>query len=889
MANALTGEFDVVAQFSVPAVDRLLAGMHGIKRFPHSLSLRIDDRPQRPEHAWPTAVEIIDIAGESVVDPHRIQDLWPPPPAAASRFGNVVNHHFPELVGLPPLVPSRLHGRAQLQLAPPTLEIADGPASRIRVRMPVRARYVADPQTPPLAEFVTGDVLITTTVSQITAQVGRVVDIDLRGNAVQAVFEPSWSSRPLAPEDMAAINRLITNTLRTSVLPSNTALPADIEAMAFKAFSTPAPAIAALLNMTTAPGNPASVQRVFLGGADFAFGVGADALRASFQPALDQIVATPIPSFEVSIPGPNPTYHVVLRTADLALRNGRMLLILKGRARTPAWYAPNFDFTVTQELTLQPQGTTAELVIGPITLDTTSWIVNRFRGAALDKLRPIRDQALATSDAAGKVRRMLDTERTFGGLLRSLLTPARPDGEPAPPGLAATLSYTFAAIETDGIVLRGTLSLAEWGPAHVEFEEVPPASRDSVGGLVASGPEYSAFKSWIAGGVIDSFEWKRAFQTAPGFLDDKRFVKLPETPGIVATESEFEPVAPGHVTGYRPMCLTIAGRRLTATGPVSALPVQATYCAFHWFPLFDVGIVDANSAPMAVLSRPGPNGAIEIVGHAPAARDDKARATPNLVVHFGTAESAGRLDHLIAALNKSGRGDAPTAVVAVLDRSELSRARYVDGVVYAESDERWANTWNVVVERRPFTVVIDASGKAAWQHAGDLDPAVLIDVLRRVLRPSRFAGASMVRPGVRIGQVPPNFVFSYAPGHELTLRKLTGRPVMLVFSRSRAHIAEGDQHGAATAPLHPAWQGAVVLNIHFGDGTPRPVQDAARVTAHMTDVPDPTRAIAKAYGVAAWPTTVYIDARGVVRDVRHGHLDTAESVPPSQAHTADRG
>jgi hypothetical protein len=38
-------------------------------------------------------------------------------------------------------------------------------------------------------------------------------------------------------------------------------------------------------------------------------------------------------------------------------------------------------------------------------------------------------------------------------------------------------------------------------------------------------------------------------------------------------------------------------------------------------------------------------------------------------------------------------------------------------------------------------------------------------------------------------------------------------------------------------------------------------------------VADPARAISKAYGIAAWPTTVYIDPQGVVRDVRHGHFD----------------
>lgn len=142
-----------------------------------------------------------------------------------------------------------------------------------------------------------------------------------------------------------------------------------------------------------------------------------------------------------------------MQSVDVALRVGRIVLIIEGRASTPAWYAPNFDFTVTQDVTLQPRGTTAELVVGPMSLDTSSWIVDRCRGKMLDRLRPIRDHAFAASDAAGKVRRMLDTQRSLGGFLRSLLTPARPDNQPQPPALAATLSYTSSEIEPDGVVL----------------------------------------------------------------------------------------------------------------------------------------------------------------------------------------------------------------------------------------------------------------------------------------------------------------------------------------------------------------------------------------------------------------------------------------------------
>ena len=48
MANDLTGDYDVVAAFSLGAVNRILAAMHRGNRLPHSLSMAIDDLPGCP-------------------------------------------------------------------------------------------------------------------------------------------------------------------------------------------------------------------------------------------------------------------------------------------------------------------------------------------------------------------------------------------------------------------------------------------------------------------------------------------------------------------------------------------------------------------------------------------------------------------------------------------------------------------------------------------------------------------------------------------------------------------------------------------------------------------------------------------------------------------------
>jgi hypothetical protein len=303
VANELTGDFDVVAEFSLPAVNRILAAMHAIKRFPHSLSLRVDDIPRPPGRPRPPLFEIIDVVGESVAHPSRIrlpELVSTEPPAAGSafsRFDGIVNM-AEGVLELPPFVPSQLQGRAQLQFSPPMLEIADAAASKITVRMQVKARYFADPNTPPAAEFARGDLVLTTAVHQITSQVGNVVDIDLRSNAVHASFAPTWSSRVLSAQDRAGIDLLISNALKASVLPSNNALPSSIRSMKFKALAGAQQAAAVLINTTSAPGNPGTVTRVFLGGQDFAFGVSAETIKGALQPLLDKFTTTPIPDIK---------------------------------------------------------------------------------------------------------------------------------------------------------------------------------------------------------------------------------------------------------------------------------------------------------------------------------------------------------------------------------------------------------------------------------------------------------------------------------------------------------------------------------------------------------------------------------------------------------------
>ena len=78
MYNELTGDFGVVAEFAIPAANRVLAAMHRSERFLHSITVRVDDnaRPGPPGDRptiGPTIVRSVDTFGDPIVDPTRVR------------------------------------------------------------------------------------------------------------------------------------------------------------------------------------------------------------------------------------------------------------------------------------------------------------------------------------------------------------------------------------------------------------------------------------------------------------------------------------------------------------------------------------------------------------------------------------------------------------------------------------------------------------------------------------------------------------------------------------------------------------------------------------------------------------------------------------------------
>jgi AhpC/TSA family len=911
MPNPYTGDFDVVAEFAIPALNRLLAAMHQTERLLHSISVRVDDNPlPGSRHRFPVLGGVVDAFGDAVASQNGIGKPNPfPGPAAVTnavlaRQDPVVNVGSVTVV---PIVPSHLQGKAQMQLFPPTVDVPDATGENLALRMNAMARYFPDPQTAPLAEFIRGDLQIIAPVNQVRSKAANVVEIDFKATEASIAFTPSYSSQPLTEDDVAGINLLIRNALVTSFQPSSATLPTAVADVQFKTLIGAPKAIAVLLNMSAHAAGSASVTSVFLGGADdFAYAASRDFALASLQPVVDNLLSQPFPpakfSVNLGLTTLHFTYPITLESAAFDLLSGKIVMTVAGHAgqSNHSWAGP-FDFTVTMDFTLAPAGATVTLVSGSISVDASSLLaelVDFFTGAVTNAIASARDAALQTSGAAATVSEMFDADQNLGNFLNSLLAPVAADAPP--PDQRVELVYDRVDIEPAAIVLHGSLLLFGWPAAHVEYQPVPSSSGGGPFGSIVhpfgDGPDYSALKSWIPGGTIGQYEWsiEGLEQAFPFSIDQHKFVLLHSGPaattGAAAVSGTSGPGSGAAVVGssgsvvtaggfvppaYSPICLTVRGTRIAAAGPAVYQPVSGSVCGYTRLPVIAGALTSsAGFAPPALpVTKPGPAGEVLVTGHTTALVARNASEAPSVLVHFADAKSATQLDLLTKALAQSGRSDAPVAVVAVVPAAQLARIRYTQRVIYAEdADGAWARLYGVTGAHRPVTLIVGRQGTTLWKEEGPVDRDALAAALARTLVGGGSAPLSVPLLNARIGQPAPNFLFEYARGRVLPLRKLAGRPVVLVFWRSTSApsiqaVLEAER-GSAAGP-------ALVLAVN--DGEPADHARAAAAAHGVTTVvvADSKREISLAYGVTLWPTILTLDAGGTITAIRFGHAPAA--------------
>lgn len=910
MANDLTGDFDVVAEFTIPAANRVLAAMHRGGRIPHSWSLRVDDYHFRiPSDVTKVATGIrgvVDAFGDAVTDPGVVAKTNFKP----SSFG-VVNPNLDFPVNIPkptPLAPipairttvsvdldrahsltaaeleraSHLVGVAEVQLAAPTVSLGRSNTSVV-VHTPVMARYTPDPNTLEIPSLLHGEFQTTIDVQQVSSSAGMFINVKLAGADGRASFVPKWVSPAWdsGPDQLAAINKALVNALKTSFEPSSTPVPPSIPIMQFKTLqgdSQPALAVmmdvpggvltgevlAAALGLRTGVADPNSVSNVFLAeGDDFAMAVRSEDITSSFAAAVNDAIPRQ-QSFTTTTHAEGPigigsyTFHtyttITTDDATVELQSGQILVSVQVHVHfsNDSSFVPSpsdFDFTISQAFNLALNG-------GQVSLQTLGGLVVSISDSAIiNQAKTAFNNAWNSAGGAvqDQVRRTLSVDN-LQKFLGSMMNPVPKPGTLPVERMDPQLTYTWYEINPSGILLHGTLQVPAWPRPYVEFSfrTVPPVDRRVP---IASG-EYSALKSWIPGGAIQEFIWA---QQGGAPLHDDRHSFLFHT--RFASPVTF-------------LCLTIKGKRITASGPIAYQDVSAhnIFCDWHLELNAHASsfVAKASDLPNIALTRTALSGGVEVVGHAsPWAPPDTLREkATNLIVHFPDSHSLAQLETLPRALEQISREGTATAIVVVLSPDQLPYTKPVDGVAFADDQKSWAHPLHFT--QPPATFLIDTAGDVVWQHQGPLTYEELVAALHAHLPSGGGFAPRVLRPNVRIGQPVPNFLFHPDPGQELTLRKLAGRPVVLVFwkSTSVASLEAVRDHERTFLPSRG--RGAVLLAIN--DGEPEDVARKAAECIKAIIVPDPERDISAACGINLWPTSIYLDASGLVTDICLGRF-----------------
>jgi peroxiredoxin len=243
----------------------------------------------------------------------------------------------------------------------------------------------------------------------------------------------------------------------------------------------------------------------------------------------------------------------------------------------------------------------------------------------------------------------------------------------------------------------------------------------------------------------------------------------------------------------------------------------------------------------------------------------------NLIVHFAGPGAAVGLGHLREALAARRRKAGAIFVVVVVPRGALDRSPAVDAnVAWARSEDAdgaWAKAFEIT--SAPATVLVDPQGRTVWRQVGRSDAASLLAALDEHLVLGGRLSWRLVRPTVRTGDRAPDFSFEYRQGRTVALRTLRGREPILCFwkSWSAPCLAELERLQQLATPTA---RGPLILAINDGEDPNHAGRWLSEHGFRFRLVADPQRVIARRYGIDCWPTTLAVDGRGTIREIRLG-------------------
>lgn len=841
MAN-LTGQYDVAVEIGVPLLNRIVAAMHANEdtrypRFPHSMDMVLDDRHRG-------AVDPVPAGERSGIYARVAVQVSTPTvslPAAEELppIGGVLDRGGSSLAAQAPaspwgLGPDTVTDRSDRGF--PWPRRYPKVAARVRIRA-----WIREPTEPTLPEFVDGHFTVTVGLTRVDVPGGGTFLTLERAQSLSVLFEPA-AGTDVSPDQRFLIERLVRNVIRADFAPLTfeVALPPEVRHFNYRLQpGAPTPSVAAMfvLQDRPPPSTPAGVAQGFVpGGAEFGVAVGRDYLAALLR---GQLLSGLPSSYSFSKWGVSGKANPQWANATFDLEWGRAVLTVPGTGSIT--YGPDIGGATTDNFSFVARlgfgiaivdGIPEPVAAGDPELDFSGLAVEVgfVTDRARSRLKESRDQALAAGRA--QIRKALDVGRLFGEILRGVV--------PAP-----AVGLTSAAIQPEGLVVGGRLTAIAQPPPVAVFRE-----RDGM---------LDALDSWIPGGTIDRFVWERGILRKPGTgrVEEHRFV----------TESDPRRIE----TVYSTLCLRIEGTRTAAGG---AIPVTARACTglVPVFPAWRASTA-TEGRPLLPLTSVGEGGVARVAGHYDpwASGRTPSQGGTCVLVHFADGDWPAA-ERVIAEALAARKNDGALIVLAILpagnDPLGETIVEDVPVIVTLDDEGRWARAYDASA---PATLLVGPDGEVAWRNAKPITAAAVARALdkhvERGSRVSRDALRTAVAPSGRI----PEFPVDLPGGVELSVRRLRGRDVMLVFWSSRSEPSM--RHVRDLARLATSPQEGQALVIAIGDG-----ESADGVRALAGDrlpfpvIPDPDRAIARRYGISSWPTTIVIGGDQRIHGIELGPM-----------------
>ena len=408
-----------------------------------------------------------------------------------------------------------VQGTLTAQVSAPRIQIVDGATDRFGLHVWIRARYLPEPGSEPLADWITGMVAVEYVLTDIDpscagwagAQASKYLWFKVVEGSVSFDGTVANEFNPLAVknglDEAATIDKVVRqlgSLLSTSFSPTPHQVSARFRRGSMMSLNRGGEAAVAI---PLSPHGPQieSIDQVVVGGADFGVALSADAVLGQVQPVLDQLREGFWEQIhfhsETSLdlgPFGSPTvltvdiwYTVTLTSAAAEWTGKGVTVRISGQALTEK-SEYNLTFDVTQSVLMSFDAGSEGLALasagppavdvhysGPYSGDVINNAKPNIQSQVQSQVQNVLDQAAGAFDVSAQKAELVNQLRTIDD--------------------NADAHFVDARFDPAGVVLLGTIRLSPRRGPVVRFEKAP------------DGNAYTAWDSWIPGGRIDTFDW----------------------------------------------------------------------------------------------------------------------------------------------------------------------------------------------------------------------------------------------------------------------------------------------------------------------------------------------------------------------------------------------